>query len=102
MYRRRDELISLFEEISHSVSVSRIFWRLYRNDEMNISQIIRQTGLNHKIVKKSLAVMIDKGFVREKSFGRVRIYFLNKDNPNIRMLLNILNRSSADFFSKDD
>lgn len=69
---------------------------------MNISQIIRQTGLNHKIVKKSLAVMIDKGFVREKSFGRVRIYFLNKDNPNIRMLLSILSRSSADFFSKDD
>ncbi|MEM1556981.1 MAG: ArsR family transcriptional regulator [Thermoproteota archaeon] len=102
MYRRRDELISLFEEISHSVSVSRIFWRLFRNGEMNISQIIRQTGLNHKIVKKSLAVMIDKGFVREKSFGRVRIYFLNKDNPNIRMLLSILSRSSADFFSKDD
>lgn len=102
MYRRRDELISLFEEISHSVSISRIFWRLFRNGEMNISQIIRQTGLNHKIVKKSLAVMIDKGFVREKSFGRVRIYFLNKDNPNIRMLLSILSRSSADFFSKDD
>jgi len=98
----QDDFISMLEEISYSVSVSRIFWKLFRNNEMNISQIIRQTGLNHKIVKKSLTVMINKGLVREKSFGRMRVYFLNKENPSIRVLLRFLSGSSSSLFLEDD
>lgn len=98
----RDSLIKLFEELSNSVSTSRIFWKLLKNGEMSISQIIRQTGLNHKIVRKSLEEMIAKGFVRGKSFGRMKIYFLNRDNCSIRVLLSLLSTPPPDFSSKDN
>jgi predicted transcriptional regulator len=88
--REWDKLISLFEEISSSVSSSKVFWRLLRNGEMNISEIIRQTGLNHKIVRRSLEWMMSNGLVKDKSFGRLRIYFLNEDEPRIRALLNFV------------
>lgn len=98
----RDSLIRLFEELSNSVSTSRIFWKLFKNGEMSISQIIRQTGLNHKIVRKSLEEMIAKGFVKGKSFGRMKIYFLNRDNYSIRVLFSLLSGPPPDFFSKDN
>lgn len=98
----RDSLIRLFEELSNSVSTSRIFWKLFKNGEMSISQLIRQTGLNHKIVRKSLEEMIAKEFVRRKSFGRMKIYFLNRDNYSIRVLLSLLSGPPPDLFSKDN
>jgi len=102
VYEWRDELISLFEDISDSVSLSRIFWKIFRNSEMSISQIIRQTGLNHKVVKKSLEKMINKGLVGEKSFGRMKIYFLNRDNPRIKILLTLLSMPSMSLFSENN
>jgi len=102
VYELRDKLIGLFEDISNSVSVSRIFWKLFRNSEMSISQIIRQTGLNHRIVRKSLKRMIEKGIVREKSFGRTKIYFLNRDDPSIRMLFKLLDMPPPSLFSENE
>lgn len=102
MYEWQDELISLFEDISDSVSILRIFWKIFRNNEMSISQIIRQTGLNHRIVKKSLEKMISKGLVGEKSFGRMKIYFLNKDNPRIKILIALLSMPSMSLFPEDN
>lgn len=102
MYDWQNELISLFEEISDSVSISRIFWKIFRNKEMSISQIIKQTGLNHKIVKMSLEKMINKGLVGEKSFGRMKVYFLNKDNPSIKILLAVLSMPPTSLFTEDN
>ncbi|MDW8033523.1 MAG: winged helix-turn-helix domain-containing protein [Nitrososphaerota archaeon] len=84
------------------MSISRIFWKLFRNNEMSITQIIRQTGLNHKIVKKSLEKMINKGLIGEKSFGRMKIYSLNKDNPSIKILITLLDTPPMSFLPKDN
>lgn len=84
----------MLEEVSSSVSGSRIFWRLLRNGEMSLSEIIRQTNLNHSVVKKRVSRMVEKGLVREKSFGRIRIYVLNQGNPNIRLLLSLVKKTS--------
>ncbi len=91
-----DEIISLLEEISSSASGSRIFWRLLRNGEMSLSEIIRQTNLNHSIVKKRVSRMVEIGLVKEKSFGRIRIYAINQGNPNIRLLLNLVKKTSCE------
>ncbi|MEM2929628.1 MAG: hypothetical protein QW797_02060 [Thermoproteota archaeon] len=87
----------MFEEISSSVSGSRIFWKLFRNGEMSLSEIIRQTNLNHRIVKKKIGRMVEAGLVKEKSFGRIKIYMINQENPNIRMLLNLVRKTSYGF-----
>ncbi len=84
----------MLEEVSSSVSGSRIFWRLLRNGEMSLSEIIRQTNLNHSVVKKRVSRMVEMGLVREKSFGRIRIYVLNQGNPNIRLLLSLVKKTS--------
>jgi DNA-binding MarR family transcriptional regulator len=84
----------MLEEVSSSVSGSRIFWRLLRNGEMSLSEIIRQTNLNHSVVKKRVSRMVEMGLVREKSFGRIRIYVLNQGNPNIRLLLSLVKKAS--------
>lgn len=94
MYKSSDELIGLIEEISSSVSGSRIFWKLFKNSEMSLSEIIRQTNLNHKIVRRNIGIMIEKGLIREKTFGRMKIYVLNQDNPRVRMLLNLIKQVS--------
>jgi predicted transcriptional regulator len=94
VYKPSDELISLIEEISSSVSGSRIFWKLFKNSEMSLSEIIRQTNLNHKIVRRNIRIMIEKGLVKEKAFGRFKIYVLNQDNPRVQMLMNLIKQAS--------
>jgi predicted transcriptional regulator len=61
---------------------------------MSLSEIIRQTNLNHRIVKRRVRRMAEIGLVREKSFGRIRIYAINQENPGIRMLLNLVKKTS--------
>ncbi|MBO3832339.1 MAG: helix-turn-helix transcriptional regulator [Candidatus Brockarchaeota archaeon] len=95
-----DEIISVLEEISSSVSGSRIFWRLLRNGEMSLSEIIRQTNLNHSVVKKRVSRMVEMGLVKEKSFGRIRIYAINQGNPNIRLLLNLVKKTSCELLQE--
>ena len=47
---------------------------LARNSEMNISEIINRTGLNHRTCKAHLEQLMKIGFVQEKKFSRIRIY----------------------------
>lgn len=94
MYEPSNELIDLIEEISSSVSGSRIFWKLFKNSEMSLSEIIRQTNLNHKIVRRKIGIMMEKGLIREKAFGRMKIYVLNQENRRVRMLLNLIKQTS--------
>jgi len=61
---------------------------------MSLSEIVRQTNLNHRIVKRRIRRMAEIGLVKEKSFGRIRIYAINQENPGIRMLLNIVKKTS--------
>ncbi|MEM2089086.1 MAG: winged helix-turn-helix domain-containing protein [Thermoproteota archaeon] len=94
MYESSEEIIGLIEEISSSVSGSRIFWKLFKNGEMSLSEIIRQTNLNHKIVRRNIEIMVEKGLIREKIFGRLKIYVLNQENKRVRMLLNLIKQAS--------
>lgn len=95
MYESDDDILSLIEEVSSSVSGSRIFWKLFKNGEMSLSEIIRQTNLNHKIVSKNVERMVERGLVRKKSFGRMKIYALNQDDLRIRMLLKTIKQASC-------
>ncbi len=45
--------------------------------EVNISKIIRHTSLNHKVVNAYLKEMESLGLVKERKFGRVRMFRLS-------------------------
>ncbi|MGQ9479479.1 MAG: hypothetical protein ACUVQ0_05660 [Thermoproteota archaeon] len=89
-----NELIKLLEDVSSSISCSRIFWTLLKNGEVGLSELIRQTRLNHKIVRKNIDRMIEKGLIKEKRFGRLKVYVLNDSDPSVKMLLNIAKQVS--------
>jgi DNA-binding transcriptional ArsR family regulator len=69
---------------------------LAKHDEMNISEIIRRTSLNHSSVKHHLKALEDLGFVQEKVFGRIKIYRFRTEDINARALKNLILLWSGD------
>lgn len=59
---------------------------LAKNKEMSISQIIRDTRLNHTSVKYHLAFLKSYNLVQEKIFGRIKIYRYKFENIRAKSL----------------
>ena len=64
---------------------------LVKNNEMNISEIIRRTSLNHSSATRHLKSLGDLGFIQEKIFGRIKIYRFRSEDINARALKNLIN-----------
>ena len=64
---------------------------LVKNSEMNISEIIRRTSLNHSSAVRHLKSLGDLGFIQEKIFGRIKIYRFRSEDINARALKNLIN-----------
>lgn len=58
--------------------------------EINISEIIHMTALNHACVEKHLEFFKEVDFVEEKRFGRIRIYRFKDENINAHGLKNLI------------
>lgn len=54
--------------------------------ELSISEISGKTGLNNHLIRQYMAVVIKAGIVKEKKFGKLRIYEFVKDSPRSQML----------------
>jgi predicted transcriptional regulator len=67
-------------------------------NELNISEIIKQTKLNHSNVENHLKYLIKINFIQEKKFGRVKIYRFKDENINARALKNLINLWSSEKF----
>lgn len=59
---------------------------LAKNKEMSISQIIRNTKLNHTSVKNHLTYLKSNNLVQEKIFGRIKIYRYKFENIRAKSL----------------
>ncbi|MEM2006287.1 MAG: winged helix-turn-helix domain-containing protein [Sulfolobales archaeon] len=73
------------EVMSSRVRV-KILRLLVERESLNISAIVRETKLNHKIVKENLDYLVEQGIVNEIIIGRVRAYRLNYSNPVARAI----------------
>ena len=78
------------EDVLSSRGRIKIIETLILNEEINISEIIKLTGLNHKTTKQHLNYLIMINFVQEKKFGRIRIYRFKLENINARALRNLV------------
>ena len=65
---------------------------LMREGEVNITRIVRETGLRHSLVEKHLEELASMGIVVEKRIGRLRLFSLNLGNPRVALLLELLKR----------
>jgi len=78
------------EPLLGSKTTLRILKILMQHKELNISGIARRANINHKVAKERLLLLIAEGIVREKRFGRIRIFELNFGDERVRALREIL------------
>jgi predicted transcriptional regulator len=79
-----------FENVLGSKGRCKIIKLLALKTELNISEIVKQTRLNHIDVKKHLAFLELIDFVQEKKYGRIKIYRFKEENLKAKSLKNLI------------
>lgn len=78
------------EEVFSSKGRVKILRILAEIRELNISEIARRAGLNYATTNQHLQVLEDYKLVRHKTFGRIRIFRFNEENPRARMIKQLI------------
>ncbi|MEM2005726.1 MAG: winged helix-turn-helix domain-containing protein [Zestosphaera sp.] len=79
------------EDVLLSRARVRVLKIVFSKGEANISQVVRETGLNHKLVSKHLKHLVDAGLVEEVRIGRLRLFRPNWLNPKARIVEELIN-----------
>jgi DNA-binding transcriptional ArsR family regulator len=87
----------LKKELSQTLEVERLFSSYGRSKiisilieygELNITEIIKKSGLSHTTVSNHLSFLVKAGIVNEKRFNRIRIFRLDYSSPLVSVLQN--------------
>jgi len=78
------------EEVFSSKGRVKILRILAEIRELNISEIARRAGLNYTTTNQHLQVLENHKLVRHKTFGRIRIFRFNEENPRARMIKQLI------------
>jgi DNA-binding transcriptional ArsR family regulator len=78
------------EDVFSSKGRVKIFRILAEIGELNISEIARRAGLNYATTNQHLQVLENHKLVRHKTFGRIRIFRYNDENPRARMIKELI------------
>lgn len=78
------------EEVFSSKGRVKILKILTRIGELNISEIARRAGLNYTTTNQHLQILEDNKLVRHKSFGRIRIFRFDEENPRARLVKKLI------------
>jgi DNA-binding transcriptional ArsR family regulator len=85
-----------FDDVFSSKGRTKILKLLAINEELNISEIIKKTSLNHTNVVSHLNALKDFDLVQEKQYGRIRIYRYKLENQKARALKKIIELWDSD------
>ncbi len=78
------------EEIFSSKGRVKILRILSEIGELNISEIARRAGLNYATTNQHLQILENNKLVCHKTFGRIRIFRYNEENPRARMIRQLI------------
>ena len=78
------------EEVFSSKGRVKILRIMSEIGELNISEIARRAGLNYATTNQHLQVLENYKLVRHKTFGRIRIFRYNEENPRARMIRQLM------------
>ncbi|MHA1312065.1 MAG: ArsR/SmtB family transcription factor [Candidatus Helarchaeota archaeon] len=78
------------EDIFSSKGRIKIIKLLAKENELNISEIIRRTRLNHNITTKHLKVLKDANILQEKIYGRIKIYRFRNEDFKVKAIKNLI------------
>ncbi|MBY9007098.1 MAG: winged helix-turn-helix transcriptional regulator [Candidatus Lokiarchaeota archaeon] len=74
------------EDLLGSRARIKILKLLARDNELNISSIIKKTNLNHKNVLGHLMFLKSVNLVQEKNFGRIKVFRYKIENIKAKSL----------------
>ncbi|MEM3577508.1 MAG: winged helix-turn-helix domain-containing protein [Candidatus Bathyarchaeia archaeon] len=63
---------------------------LMKMGELNISEIARRLNVNYSTASQHLRILEGAGIVKQKTFGKIRLYRLNEQSPRVRALQNLI------------
>ena len=78
------------EDVFSSKLRMKILKILVQMGELNVSEIARRLGVNYVTTSKHLRILEDEGILRQKLFGRIRLYRLNENSPKARAVQNLM------------
>ena len=78
------------EEIFSSKGRVRILRILSEIGELNISEIARRARLNYTTTNEHLQLLEEEGLLKHKTFGRIRIYRFNRENPKAEAISDLM------------
>ena len=78
------------EDVFSSKGRVKILRILAEIGELNISEIARRAGLNYATTNQHLQVLETHLLVRHKTFGRIRIFRYNEENPRANMIKQLI------------
>jgi DNA-binding transcriptional ArsR family regulator len=78
------------EEVFSSKGRVKILRILAEIGELNISEIARRAGLNYSTTNQHLQALENHKLVRHKTFGRIRIFRYNEENPRAKMIRQLI------------
>jgi|Deesub1362B_J571_1020462.scaffolds.fasta_scaffold00004_264 DNA-binding transcriptional ArsR family regulator len=80
------------EEIFFSRGIVKILHKLSIEGEINISQLSRGLGLNHMQTKNYLEYLKKMNLVKEKRFGKIRIFSCNEEDKYMKLIIQFMNQ----------
>ena len=78
------------EDVFSSKGRVKILRILSEIGELNISEIARRAGLNYATTNQHLEILENNKLVRHKTFGRIRIFRYNEENPRAIMIRKLM------------
>jgi DNA-binding transcriptional ArsR family regulator len=78
------------EDVFSSKGRVKILTILSEIGELNISEIARRAGLNYSTTNQHLQALEDHKIICHKTFGRIRIFRYNEENPRARMISRLI------------
>ena len=78
------------EEVFSSKGRVKILRILSEIGELNISEIARRAGLNYATTNQHLILLEKYKLIRHKTFGRIRIFRYNEENPRAILIRQLI------------
>ena len=78
------------EEVFLSKGRVKILRILSEIGELNISEIARRAGLNYATTNQHLILLEKHKLIRHKTFGRIRIFRYNEENPRAILIRHLI------------
>ncbi|MCS7114751.1 MAG: winged helix-turn-helix domain-containing protein [Candidatus Bathyarchaeota archaeon] len=69
------------ERVLGSKTRLKILRILYQVGGLNVSEIARRIGANHKVTLRHLEILENEGILTHKTFGRIKIYRFKEGSP---------------------